>query len=657
MKQMPSRALIGAMLLCMLFCVVLAADWIPGLRGDFGWRWPYGVPDWLRLLPAVITVAVYVIGLRRIQETRRWLLWCMLGAAAIPVACLLLLGDPLYLLATRVLSGQATGQHMAGAMISDLAKTAREWPVNMPRYYYPGYAPMTSVHIALSPPGLPLLYGLANQVFAQVPPVADVLGMPLRYFQCQNFQITAYSNAQLTSAWIGILMPVWAALAVPMIYKLGGKLAASWWPLIPALVLFTPTWNTFYPLLSLGAFLLLRGALAGKISWRGVGLAALSGALVSLSVFFNISNVPLVAFLGLYAGIVLAQRWKEEPHRLSPPRYGVERGRQGQAREIIGLAGGIGVGFGIGLISVWGVYYLWTGVTIFDVLRQALGMHLGFEREYLPWVYLHLYDFALFAGLPIVLVALANLWKNVPFRRKVDWQFVQQIDPIGVALIVTLLVLVIGNFPRGETGRVWLFFMPFLMTMAARQLDGEITSRRALLVTATQAIMLLTMVGFLRVLSSEFKDPPLAPPEDFAQVKVDPMAAPASFDGQFTLLGMKGQPTADNKAIDLTLMWRSEKQVAVPYYLSALVVGPDSKPLPPELNWQPFDTRYPLTCWRPGQTVTETVRLPINGAPGAGGYWVSLSAFDYQAKVRVPITQSGNPAGFQIGLGPIAIQP
>ncbi|MEP7288419.1 MAG: hypothetical protein ABI947_21930 [Chloroflexota bacterium] len=635
---MRNRWLIGAMAACLTFCAVLALDWIPGLRGDFGWRWPYAVPDWPRLLPAAITVMVYVFGVSRIRNMRLFVVWCMLGAIAIPIACLYLLGDPLHLLATRVLSGQATGVHMAGAEIVDLGQMARNWPQIMPTYYHPGNHPMMSVHVALSPPGLPMFYYTLDRLFAAIPPLANSLGLPLRYFQCQDYAMMNYSNAQFASAWFGILMPVWAALAVIPLYRAGGKLVASWWPLIPSLILFATTWNTFYPLLALGAFLFLRAGLLDIVDQsrrkRGYLNIAAAGVVVSLASFLNISNLPLIAFLGLYGLIVFVQRWDAD--------------RANMRRTVIsGLI--TGVIFAVGLLSLWAVYYLTSGVTPMAVVGTALGLHLGFERPYLPWVYLHLYDLALFTGFPVIILALAAIWKNVPYRRAFDWQ---TLDPLGIALIVTLIILVIGNFARGETGRVWLFFVPFILILAARQLD-KLPPRSAMLVTITQAIMLLTLVGFLRVLDTEFGTPPTAPPNDQASVATEALPVSATFANSFTLIGEK-VVTSDNN-IYLTLTWRPDQQIAIPYYLSALVVGPDGKALPPAVDWQPFETRFPMTCWKPGQTVTETRQFALGDKPPSGDYWISLSAFDIRDKQRLSIVKSGSAPADQIGLGPIPL--
>src|SRR5260221_9159931 len=96
-----------AMVACLIFAVVLALDLIPGLRGDFGWRWPYTVPDWPRLLPALVCVVIYLFGVFRIRRVRLLLVWCFAGSIAIPVACLFVTGDPFFQLVTRTFSGLA----------------------------------------------------------------------------------------------------------------------------------------------------------------------------------------------------------------------------------------------------------------------------------------------------------------------------------------------------------------------------------------------------------------------------------------------------------------------------------------------------------------------------------------------------------------------
>src|SRR5258708_18314990 len=120
--------LAASLALCVLWCLVLALDLIPGLRGDFGWRWPYATPDWLRLLPTVVCLLVYVVIAYRLKDATAIQVWAFSGAVILPIACLALLGDPAYLLVTRTLSGLASGAHLAGTEIKDLSATLRDWP-------------------------------------------------------------------------------------------------------------------------------------------------------------------------------------------------------------------------------------------------------------------------------------------------------------------------------------------------------------------------------------------------------------------------------------------------------------------------------------------------------------------------------------------------
>src|SRR5438105_3907121 len=100
-----SRWLIALVALALIWCVLLALNVIPELRGDFGWRWPYELPQWARLVPLIISLIVYIGLAQRLADGRAIQALAFLGAVLLPVACLFVLGDPLYLLITRTLSG------------------------------------------------------------------------------------------------------------------------------------------------------------------------------------------------------------------------------------------------------------------------------------------------------------------------------------------------------------------------------------------------------------------------------------------------------------------------------------------------------------------------------------------------------------------------
>lgn len=89
--------------------------------------------------------------------------------------------------------------------------------------------------------------------------------------------------------------------------------------------------------------------------------------------------------------------------------------------------------------------------------RRAMTFHEAGVNQYRarglfaltsPWT------FALWVGLPVVLGAVRALGKAGPLR------------PLGVALAATLLLLVASGTTRGETERLWLGLMPFVVVLS-----------------------------------------------------------------------------------------------------------------------------------------------------------------------------------------------
>jgi hypothetical protein len=105
----------------------------------------------------------------------------------------------------------------------------------------------------------------------------------------------------------------------------------------------------------------------------------------------------------------------------------------------------------------------------------------------------------------------------------------------------------------------------------------------------------------------------------------------------------------------LILTWQARQSVDIPYYFSALLVRPDGQPVFKAVNWQPHETRYPVTCWRPGALVVDTVALPFDSVPTPGAWWISLSAFDVRTGTRLPVVSANGSSDTQIGIGPISI--
>jgi hypothetical protein len=610
--------LVGSLALAL----ILALDVLPFLRGGFGWQWPYD-PVPLRALPLAVALVVYtaVAGLllRRTQRDGLLLLWAAVGVVLLSLAALLLRShDALYELFVRTASGVTTGQHFAGVEIDWSDPAWVNWPQTV--------APFEgrSGHIVLSGPLLPLFYGLLNRLLAELPGIAEPLQRALLPYQCRNYDLLVYTPAEWASAWLGMLMPVWVGLGVLPLYRLArrlagvpaARLAVLWWPLVPALILFAPTWNTVYPLAALAAFGLLLHGLEGRHRWAWVLAGLISGVLT----FANLSLLPLLGLLGFYTLL-----------------YDLWLGRRPWYQPVI-----VGLWFAVGLALPWLIFALVSGLTPLDLFNFAMANHLILDRPYVPWLWLHSWEWVLLTGIPVVV-----LWLGFALRRRAP----QPVQALALALLLTMLVLVFSGTARGETGRVWLFFAPFVLICAAAALAAgrAVLPRAWLLISSAQGTLLLAIGASWLLINAPNMSPPPAPPGP-----VDaPRSVAAVFADQFRLIGWDAVVSDDT--LELRLNWQADQQMTRPYWFSALLVAPDGTLPQPAAVWQALDTRYPTTCWRPGEIVGDTVRLPFT--PQSGAWWISLSAFadETDPEARLTVRLPDGSVDNQVGLGPVVI--
>ncbi len=630
LRNLPRQLVIIA-LISSLLALFLAFDVIPFLRGGFGWQWPY-VPAMLgRIVSLVSATSIYVVGgwllLKQGARSRLLLLWGLLGAAILPLAVIAVRSDNVaYELFVRTASGVTTGPHLAAAEMDWSSGAWRDWPSVMNSYEG------RSVHVRLGPPGLPMFYGLVNAFFDANPSLADPLYRALVPWQCNNWNLLAYSPGEWASAWFGMLMPFWAALAVFPLFEVGkrligdrARLAVLWWPLVPSLVMFVPTWNTLYPLLSLLAFWLL---LAGLDRPRGAWHFLAAGLVTGLLTFANFSLIPLVGFLGIY--ILLYERYDRATGELF----------QWQRLTYIALW------LTLGISIPWFLYWLVSGLTPLDLLRVAMDSHLDLDRPYLPWLWLHLWEWALMTGIPLIVLWLLSI------RQRHDRGFI-----LSMALLLTMILLLLSGTARGETGRVWLFFAPFVLIAAAGSLGsaGEspgAAGRSWLVVSVGQAALMIALAATWDVINA----PDMSPPPESPPVWAASRQANASFNNSFRLTGWDAE--VNGNTIQLHLDWQGMAQMTIPYWFSALLVRPDGAPVADSVVWQPDETRYPTTCWKPGETVGDTIVLPLPPSATAGDWWVSLAAFAdvNKPEERLSVTAADGTSDTQVGLGPIRVR-
>jgi len=642
------RAALGIALFGLAWAGVLAFNLVPQLRGDYGWRWPYEVPlQPFRLLPLVAGLAVYVLGARHLVRRRRaaWLLvWVIAASASLPIASIYVSASPFVKIQGITTGGVAGGWHYASIEITDLGTTLRDWPRFMER------STRFSSHMGISPPGIVVIYYAADRLLEHFPLLARSLARPLRAVQCHNMRLMGYSNGELASAWLGMAMPLWAALTVLPMFFLGQRLfgeraarwGAIWWPLVPSLLMFAPSPYTFFPFLAVSAVALFtEGLYRQRVGW-----ALASGVLLSLSSFLTFAFLPLFFLAGLFAlGVCFlgAQRPPEGPTRPFP-----------WSRLLC-----LGLAFTLGMASVWVIYHIFTGVPVWAVLRASMGRHVRLSRPYLPWLILHPYDYVIFTGWPLAIlagVAVGRAFRKLRVRAPLFGG-----EVLALATATTLAALDLSGIMRGESGRILLFFTPLLLLVAGSALRGDGPPERdtaGWLITISQVVVLVIMVAFLRVIDSEFSRlPPVSPPRLAVASPMPELPSGALFDGALRLQGFSGAVRKGSEAgpvLDLWLRWESVGQVDRAYYLSLIPVAPNGRVADRAFLVQPFSALYPTTCWLPRSgPIHEHIEVPLFAGGGDGAWWLSLALIDGRSGVKVAVVLPDGSRDDQTGLGPL----
>ena len=212
-----------------------------------------------------------------------------------------------------------------------------------------------------------------------------------------------------------------------------------------------------------------------------------------------------------------------------------------------------------------------------------------------------------------------------------------------------------SNTAGSETGGVWLFLSPFVLIGVAELFRRwELKSKRACwLITWTQTIFMLSIcITIPAVDVLDFKSPPQAP-----EVITNTRPMDVQFGEALQLVGWNGE-IVDNEFI-LTLTWQTKRRILEPYWFAALLVDPEGNPSGEAVVWQPFDTRYPTTCWKPNTFLSDQVHLPMPEEPLRGDWWVSLTILpdDKQPENRLTVTLPDGSQDTQLGLGSTTYTP
>jgi hypothetical protein len=311
-----------------------------------------------------------------------------------------------------------------------------------------------ALHVGTHPPGLLLLARLMLETMEAHPTTARLVcdfapssaSSAIRVFR-ESMGLPRADAAGL--ALTGALTLLACASAVVPIYFLARSSlsqSASWasaafWPLVPSALMFQPTADTAFPLLSTTA--LAFACWSGRIeSRRGIALCLGSGLAMALGMVFTLAFLPV----GLVVALVL----------LTSPDLSL--------RRKVGLILATGLGFLSGTLAWWAA----TSANPFAIWwvnqRNHGRFYVEYPRSYAAWVLENPIELAVALGFPAVVWALIGLGSP------------RQIPRVAWGTVFVLVLLTISGKNLSEVARLWLPLMPPLLVATGAgfsRLEGD----------------------------------------------------------------------------------------------------------------------------------------------------------------------------------------
>ncbi len=433
------------------FALALRSGWFPlGVAGEWEWqRLKPGPAAWsvvLALAAVAGFAAVVAAGSRALARDpgpRREGAWlaALVAAAAVAQGVVQEGAPEGYGLAKWIIALHAPG--------SSGYYTVAKGQMADPRRFladYPGWiSRQDALHVGTHPPGLFLVArgllalteghpAVAKAVVDAAPGSASAAIRAMR--EASGLPRADAAALALTGA---LTLLACASTAAPLYVLARSSLPAStaWaaaalWPLVPSALLFQPTADTAFPLLSTSALALAaRAARPGER--RGWALAVGSGAVLAAGMTFTLAFLAV----GLVVALVLA----------------TAPGRGRAAR--VGLIAATGAGF-LGATLAW---WAATSADPFAIWwvnqRNHARFYVEYPRTYAAWVLENPVELAVGLGLA------ASTWAVIGFAAP------RRVPRVAWATLAVLATLTLTGRSLSEVARLWLPLMPPLLTAAA----------------------------------------------------------------------------------------------------------------------------------------------------------------------------------------------
>ncbi|HLF02485.1 MAG TPA: hypothetical protein VI547_10955, partial [Anaerolineales bacterium] len=464
------------------------------------------------------------------------------------------------------------------------------------------------------PPGLILYFAGLERLLSAAPSAAEAIADALFRYRCEYWPLLYASDAEFAAAAgnfltlalnAAALWPFFAA-AQTLIGRRAALAAALFSPLVPGYVMWAGIWDQAMVLITAVLMWLLVQALVR----RRHGAWPLMGVLISFGSFLTYVFLPLAGFVGLCAALEV---WRERAYW------------RGHAAQLALNA----VGFGVGLASLWIVYWLLSGVTFFEIYRATTVGHFAMSTTYGSRLFYNPYDFAFYLGFPVGLLALIAAFKVA--RAFVQRQPLSTAHSFAVSAFVMIAALTLFNVSRAEVGRVWVPYMP-LIVLAVFALEGG-PAQSAGRWAVTASLVAAQLIVMLSVFVGEGY-----PPYPHT-IPVDSLPVSAQIGDSIALAGYNA-PSAlrPGDSLSLKLHWQTLRPPAGQFitfvHLYSAELG-----LAAQHDGPPRWGQYPTRCWQAGEVITDEITLTVDPNAPSGVYDLIVGMYDpARNNERLPVS-------------------
>ncbi|MGC9396088.1 MAG: ArnT family glycosyltransferase [Anaerolineae bacterium] len=486
--------------------------------------------------------------------------------------------------------------------------------------HYPDQMRATSgvfVHLPVHPPGNIVYLWMWRKVFEFFPTLGHSIAHSLRGYNCADLAFVTLQDSQIAAAVGQMITLLFSGLTIFPLHAWGKRLrdartgwrAALLFSFIPALSLFTMRWDGVYPLFAVLAFAWLhRGLDTGQVRWW-----FLAGFVVSVASFLSFGNATLAPAVAIYAAMYL---WQKSPTAVL----------KAWKSWLALLLGGY---------TIWGIYEVLTGISVWAIFATTLETHLNLGRTYWPWIFYNLYDLVAFAGIPagvLFVVQSVQAWLNVIRGQS------RRIALPALTVSGVVLALNFSGVVRGEVGRMWLPWMPIVVLAAILWLAEKKNGQGYPLLVGLMALQCLWMTLFLRV--SPTGMPSYTPRQPGNPAVATPLQV--AFDQDIRLVGyaVESLQTTPGGMVDLTLYWQAQERPDLPYTVFAHLTDADGV-LRTQNDSMPAANTLPTSCWLPGEIVADhrPIEIPADAPPGT--YTAEVGLYYLPTLTRLPIIDGG----------------